>query len=228
MIFPNLKLESIVQVDDKTRLDGQESYITNDEAAITLIEIEPETAAGFIDVTEDKYLDYQYATSGDKTVSIRITTDGAPTTITKQIVVISEVDDKLFSKDSDLVTHEPDILEYVREGRNSFLDVHRMAQTRIVAWLDEHRIWKTDNSKLTKDDLTDLEEFSQWSKFLVLRYIYEGLSNATDDIFWEKRNRYMSLEEAARNRGALRLDRDGDGETDTTLVNMRSLNLVRR
>ena len=228
MIFPNLKLESIVQVDDKTRLDGRESYTTNDEADITLIEIEPEASAGFIDVTSDMYLDYQYATSGDKTVSIRITTDGAPVTTTKDLTIITEADDKLFSKDSDLVTHEPDILNYVREGRNSFLDVHRMAQTRIIAWLDEHRIWAPDNSKLTKDNLTELEEFAQWSKFLVLRYIYEGISNATDDIFWEKRNRYMSLEEAARNRGALRLDRDGDGNTDTSLVNMRSLNLVRR
>ncbi len=83
-IFPNLKLEDIVQINDKTRLDASKSF-TADEAAVTLVEIEPESAAGFIDITptvatnsKQYFLDWSYSgTSRTVTVSVRITTDGA-------------------------------------------------------------------------------------------------------------------------------------------------------
>lgn len=230
MIFPSLKLEAIVQENDKTRLDGSTSYVTPEEGSITLIEIQPEAGGDFYDVTSNGYLDWEYSTEGTKVVSVRVTsTNGGPTTGTRSLDVITEADDKLFSSDADLIGHEPDILEFVRAGRNSFLDIHRMAQNRILAWLDEHRIHATDGSRLTKDAIIEIEEVAQWSKFLVLRYIFEGLSNATDDIFWEKRNRYMDLEKNARNRGRMRLDQDGDGEIDAKEnLDMRSLRLVRR
>ena len=228
MIFPVLETEATVQENDKTRLDGRKSFITPDEAAITLIEIEPEAAAGFIDVTTLQYLDYQYATDGTKTVSIRITTDGAPVTGTVTISVVTAADDKLFSGDAELVAHEPEILNYVRAGRNSFLDVHRTAQDRIITWLDEHRIWDTEGDRLTKDAIIDIEEVNDWSKFLTLKYIFEGLSNATDDIFHDKAMRYAEMASKARNRAAIRLDRDGDGNEDTAAIDLRTYRLVRR
>lgn len=91
MIFPVLKLEDVVQVNDQTRLDATKSYKTPDEAAITLVEIEPELEAGFIDVTSSKYLDYQYSSDGDKDVTVRITTDGVPTQLTK-VLSINEIE----------------------------------------------------------------------------------------------------------------------------------------
>lgn len=227
MIFPKLSLENILQVDDKTRLDGTKSFITVDEAAITLVEIEPEAAAGFIDVTSNSYLDWSYATDGTKTVSLRITTDAAPITVTKDIEVITEVDDRLFSSDEDLLPHEDDILRFVRPGRSSFLDKHRAAQELIVDWLDHNRIFADDGSKLTKTAIFNVEEVRQWSKFLTLAIIFESLSNATDDIFFDKAMRYKELAKKASNRGALRLDKDGDGEKDSH-KDLRTFRLVKR
>lgn len=228
MIFPVIKLEDIVQVGDQTRLDARKSYTTPDEASITLIEIEPDTALGFLDITSSQYLDYQYSTDGTKTISLRVTTDGSPETVTKTLEITTEADDKLFSSDEELTSHEPDILEYVRAGRNSFLNVHRTAQDRILTWLDEKRITDTNGDRLTKANIIDIEEVNDWSKFMVLRMIFEGLSNSIDDIFSAKSQRYRELEAIARNRSQLRLDKDGDGETDSVAYDTRSFRLVRK
>lgn len=228
MIFPVLELEDVVQVNDMTRLNSFKSYVTPDEAAITLIEIQPEASATFYSVTTDKFLDYQYSTDGEKIVTCRVTTDGSPVSVSKTINVITAVTDKLFSSDAELTAYEPNILEWTREGRNSFLDIHRASQDRILKWLDEHKIWDSQGNRLTKDAITDLEEVNDWSKFMTLKFIFEGLSNATDDIFHEKALRYESMMSQARNRAALRLDRDGDGVEDTTKLDMRSIGMFRR
>lgn len=228
MIFPTLELEQVLQVDDRTRLNASKSYTTPDESAITLVEIEPEAGSGFVNVTSDKFLDWQYSTDGSKLVTVRITTDGSPVTFSKTLAVLSVADDKLFSSDSELLPYEPNLLDWVREGRNSFLDIHRAAQDRILSWLDENRIWDSERNRLTKDNITDLDEVNDWSKFMTLRLIFEGLSNAIDDIFHQKALRYMEMESKARNRAALRLDRDNDGNTDQIKTDLRSVGLYRR
>lgn len=211
MIFPVLKLEKIVQVDDKTRLDGLSSHISPDEADITLIEIEPETAVGFIDVTSTQFLDWQYSSNGDKTVSLRITTDGAPTTITKDLTIISVADDNLFSADSDLIDYEDDILNYVRDGRNSFLDKHRTAQEIILNDLDANEYWKQDGTRYEAADIVDIQEFKQWSIFTTLKVIFRSLSNQNDDLYATKANMYSGRATSAKKRAVFRLDSDGDG-----------------
>jgi len=229
MIFPIVELEDVVQLNDKTRLNGEKVFITPDEAAITLIEIEPEAASGYIDVTSNMYLDWQYATAGSKTVTIRVTTDGAPTSFSKTIEAVTVATDALFSVDTDITSHEPDVLNYVRAGRSSFLDIHRKSQIRIISWLNEQRIWDINGDALTKTAIINVEEVSQWSKYLSLQLIFEGLSNATDDIFHEKAIRYRAMADVAKNRGAIRLDFDGDGNQDTDETSdIRSLRMVRR
>lgn len=228
MIFPALELEAVVQINDRTRLDARKSYITPDEAAITLVEIEPHTGDGFIDVTSTKYLDWQYSTDGVKTVSVRVTTDGSPSLFTKTITALDADDDKLFSSDAELMPYEPNILQWVKEGRNSFLDVHRAAQDRILGWLDENKIWDVNGDRLNKDAITDIQEVNDWSKFMTLKLIFEGLSNATDDIFHEKSLRYKELEVQARNRAALRLNRTGEAGGEAIKADMRSVGLFRR
>lgn len=228
MIFPVLKLEDVLQVNDRTRLDATATYITPDEAPITLIEIEPEASAGFIDITSTQFLDWQYPTDGVKSVTLRVTTDGGPESYSEDITVLTAVADKLFSGDKELTPYEPNILSWVREGRNSFLDVHRAAQDRILTYLDENRIWDIEGNRLTKEDIIDIQEVNDWSKFMVLKLIFEGVSNALDDIFFEKANRYKAMEVKARNRAAIRLDRDGDGEEDIQKTDLRSVGLFRR
>ena len=88
-IFGVLDFDPVVQVNDKIRLKAIRSFVSKDEAAITLVEIEPVAGNGFIDVTDadpnELFLDWSYATDGTAVVSLRITTDGAPVTVTKNL-----------------------------------------------------------------------------------------------------------------------------------------------
>ena len=225
-IFPNLILEDTVQVNDKTRLDGTKSFISSDEAAITLVRIKPSDTDAYVTVTSDKYLDWSYSGAATETVTIEITTDGSPTTFTKTISVVTSATDDLWSDDADLVKHEPDIMNYVPEGKNSFINIHRLAQSRILCWLDEKRIWDNDGNRLTATDV-DGTDMNEWSKYLALQYIYEGLSNSIDDIFFEKASRYRDLVNKAANRAVLRLDLANDGTKDEKVNNFTGL-LLRR
>lgn len=228
MIFPVLELEQKLQVDDKTRLDARKSFTSPDEAAITLVEIEPAAGSGFVDVTSSRYLDWQYSTDGVAVVTVRITTDGSPVTSSKNLTVLSVADDKLFSSDSELLPYEPDILNYVRAGRNSFLDVHRASQQRILKILEENGFFLSDDTRITLDEILDIEEFRDWSKFMTLRLVFEGLSNATDDIFHQKALRYSNLEAEARDRARIKVDLDGDGNAEAEEdISFRTVELLK-
>jgi hypothetical protein len=212
-IFLNLKYEILNQVDDKVRLDASSSFVSPNEAAISLIEISPE-GGDFIDVTTDKYLDWQYSEAGDYEISLRITTDADPVTKIFNISIISSDDDKLFSNDALLMSHEQDILKWLNEGKSSFNNFHRRSQQLILSWLDEKGFVDVYGNKFTKAAIIDIDEVKQWSTFMTLRLIFESLSNAIDDIFSEKAKRYLILENQARSRSVLRIDVDGDGVSD--------------
>lgn len=217
-IFPDLKVEPVVQVNDLTRLDARSVTKSIDEAAITLVEIEPESGAGFIDVSSSGtlpssswYLDWAYSTNGSKTASVRVTTSGAPVSLSKTINVLTEAEDSLFSSDSDLIIHEPDILNWVREGRRSFLDYHRRSQELILDYLRINGYRTIDGSKITKAELLDKNEFKEWSVFLTLKLIMESRSNQSDDIFLQKARFYESKVVEARASVFISYDFDKDG-----------------
>ena len=160
-------------------------------------------------------------------MTVDVTTDGAPVTFSKSITVVTAATDKLFSSDAELVPHEPDIMRWIRQGRSSFLDIHRLAQDRILAILDEKGLTDWDGERLDKSHIHDVAEFNDWSKFMTLRFIFDGLSNADDDVFSKKAKKYADLANIAENRAILRLDRDADGTKDSNFE-MRSGFMVRR
>lgn len=219
MIFPKLELEKTIQINDKTRLNATKSFISKGEAAITLIEIEPEAAAGFVDVTnadsDNYYLDWAYAGATRQVIaSVRITTDGAPVTTTETLEVITATDDALFSGDNDIIQYEKDIMNHIRPGRSSYLDKHREAQVRILSALDEKGIKDEDGDRLTKTDILDPTEILDWSKFIALAIIFGEISNAKDDIFNDKSNKYKKMANETKTRAFLRLDLNNDGILD--------------
>jgi hypothetical protein len=234
-IFGALELEPILQVNDKTRLNATKSYISKDEPAITLVRIEPETGNGFVTVSgtglsyKDWYLDWTYTSAGTKTVSIEITTTGSPVVVTKDIVVVTAVVDGLWSSDQDLVKYEPDILKWIKPGRSSFLDMHRAAQTEILDWLDEQRIWDIDGNRFTKADILVTDEVRKLSTYWALQLIYFGLQNQPDDVFSQKGSYYEDKVLKAKNRGRLLIDFDKDTEqTNAEAYEMRSIRIYRR
>lgn len=227
MIFIQPKSEDTVQVGDKTRIDIDETFISPDEAEITLMEIEPEASAGFYNVTSSKVLDWAYQIDGVKTATVRVTTDGSPTTKTITINVVSEANDLLFSNDKDIVSHEVDIFRYLRPGRSSFLDFHRVAQKMILDDLDQRGLTDNQGNKLTAADIYDLEEVSEWSKYLTLNLIFTSVQSELDDVFATKAENYMNMADRQRQRATIRLDLNQDGSVDSR-PDLMSGRLVRR
>src|SRR5258705_10143044 len=167
-IFPILQNEPVVQINDKTRLDASKSFVTQNQSAISKIQIDPTGAAGYIDVTTDGWLDWSYgaASAYHPKVKITATASGATAVVIGSITSVSASADYLFSIDQDLKLHEPDILNFVQAGRASFLDVHRRAQTIIVKWLDKEGYVDTNYVPYTKSAIVDIEETKQWSTYV--------------------------------------------------------------
>lgn len=218
MRAPIIECEATLQTLDKTRIDATKSFVSKDEPAITNVEIEPEAGNGYITVfasgdSKQWFLDWVYAgASRSVVVSCRITTSSGNTITTKTIAVVSSADDKLFSSDQDLLALEPDILKWVKKGRSSFLDVHRMAQAKILEYFDEAGIRNADGTKISKNEMLDLSEVRPWSRDLTLSLIFRGLSNQVDDVFDAKAKFYMSEAKKRSDRAVLAWDHDKDGE----------------
>jgi hypothetical protein len=220
-----------MQVDDKIRLDASKTFATSEET-ITDVEIQPEGTESFYSVyniDEDRwFLDWAFETDGTKTASVRVTTDIGTKTKTYDFDVLTEVDDALFSNDNDLFPYEPNIYKYLPRGKSSFIYAHRAAQKKILAYLDEQRIWKDDRTRFTKEDIADKEEFNRWSIFQTLLIIFESIQVNNADVFQEKKLEYERDMLEARNRAALRLDKDGDGNTDDPPYDNITTRMLRR
>lgn len=232
-IFPDIKTEGTIQIDDQIRIDASRSFVSKDEAAITLVEIQPEATESFVTVTgsssADWFLDWRYSGSTRTVaVAVRVTTDGSPVTFSKNVEVLTSADDKLFSDDDDLIGIETDVLRYLPKGRSSFLNVHRKAQDIILAELDDRGITDFEGNRLTKDAVVDVEEVNKWSTYSVLWMIFQDLSDAVDDIFARKSDFFASRMNFHRDRSFLRLDLNGDGNLDLgEIVPVRTTRLLR-
>ena len=237
MIFPKLTLETVLQVEDKTRLSAALSFVSSGN--ITDVLIKPELTESFISVfntDQDKwFLDWAYTVDAIKTVTVRVE-DDTPSfrEITYESIVLSKEDDSLFSGDSDLIGYEHDILNYLPKGKNSYLYAHRKSQEIIIAHLDEQRIWNQDGSRITKAQISAIvddeirEQFRQWSTFQTMLVIYNSIKVSNDDIFEDKKKYYEALRDGARNRSALRLDLNKDTVIDSQSYDIRTVRMIRR
>jgi hypothetical protein len=150
------------------------------------------------------------------TKAITITIGDGTTTAnkTEYIEVYSKDGDALFSSDGDLKAHKEDIMNYLRPGRNSYLNFHRRAQDLIISTLDREGFVDVYGVPYSIDAFVNLEEFRQWSTFMTLRLIFEDRSNAIDDVFDRWAKNYGAQESQAKSRAILRIDIDGDGSTE--------------
>lgn len=233
MFFCNLELESVLQVNDRTRLDARKCYQTPDEGELTSLKIKVDSSGPEIDILgnspRDWFLDWQYDTAGTKHIKLTAVTATGTYHIDRTIHVIEANADHLFSSDNDLIAHEPDILKWVPEGKNSFLNVHRAVQALILDWLDSIRIWRDDGTKLTKEDVILSDDLKQLSTYWTLHLIYRGIQNKPDDVFAQKASFYQSRVASTQQRGRIQADYNGNGELDSKEANdMKSFRMVRR
>jgi len=142
---------------------------------------------------------------------VRITaTDGRLFTASSEILLLSQVEDYLFSDDNDLIARESEVLKYLPPGRTSFRYKHRQAQTMIVDSFNESGVTRVNGEKLTKQSFVDIDEVRQWSANLVLGLIFEDNSNVPNDVFGQKSTEYYSAANASRHRAFYRLDLNDD------------------
>ena len=201
-----------VQISEKVRIDVGKTFAYTGRTISSIVVKPISDGAESFDVTSDKYLDYAYTSSGIKTIHVTLTLDNGDTiALAKDIEVVSEATENLFSTDPELISHEPSIMNYLPEQFCDYRYIHRLAQDRILTIFDERGITDTDGNRMIAADVKDIEECNDWSKFLALQYIFESLSNAVDDVFHEKAKRYRQMVKQASNRALLRLDYDSDG-----------------
>lgn len=231
MIFINCHNESIVQVNDMTRIDVSRSFVST--APITDITIKPEASASAVSVFNANqdlwFLDWAYGTSGVKTITVEAT-DGVSTVSQNfSLVALSKADDNLYSSDSDIFAMETELKKYLPEGRNSYNYVHREAQSRILNYLDRKRIWNNDGTPLGKAQINKTGEIRLWSTYEALYMIYTDLFVSVGDKFAEKVNQYKELRAVERDRASIRIDRDSSGEIDPgEIQDLKSYRMLRR
>ena len=242
MIFPSIDVENIIQVNDRFRISASKSYISKGENPIVKVEIEPHTGDGFIDVSgtsplvaKNWFTDWQYSTSGTKTISVRVTTDTTPTstpvvvTVTKDVLVLTAAEDLLFSSDDNLKAEESDIIKYLPDGKNSFKYVHRKSQDDILEWLYTNGYRNTDGTRITKTEVLDTAELKYWSIYSTLKLIFRDLVNSTNDIFDQKAREYENLEHTWRHKYQLKIDVDKSGDLgEYEGFNLTTRDLIRR
>jgi len=230
MIFLNCLRETIIQVSDKTRIDVSKSFIAN-SSPITNIKIEPDSGVGLITVfntNQDKwFIDWAYATPGEKTVTVEAT-DGVNTiSQTFKILVLSEADDFLYSNDEQIFMLESELKKYLSPGRNSYKNIHRESQTRILNFLDRKGIWQKTGDPFSKLQINLHGELSNWSLYESLFIIYTDLFISVGDKFAEKVNQYKELRNIERERSSIRIDKDGNGTIEAGTGEFQELRVTR-
>lgn len=239
MIIAQANIEDTLQVNDLTRFEFN-LIKTPGEETIQLVEVEPEAGVGFFDITSQtdrqnkRFLDYAYSTDGVKVITLRVSTASQTVNFGFSINIITEDQDRLFSSDSDLQKCEDDVLNYIRKGRASFLDKHREAQSRIIRSLEKRRIFLSNGDRVKPENIADLEEVNEWSKFLTLHIIYSGLVNEVQDVFTQKQIQYGDLATEAEALASIRIQEDFNNNGNTNdageqrQYDIQSTRLVRR
>lgn len=229
-IFGVIKSDDKVFTGDKLRIDVSGSFLAPDLTFATIShEISVDAGVTWYNISAKKNIDWLFTTAGTKTISVRIsTTEPASQVFTKDITVLNLATANLFSTDSDLYIHEPEIDQYRPKKWSSWNMVHLMAQTWIVDFLDEKGIFAEDGSKYTAADIIDKQQVKQLSTYKTLQFIFEGNSNVGGDLFSIKAAEYDKLANAKASRSQLSLDYNKDTvSTVSERTNLQTI-LVKR
>ena len=229
-IFGVIKSDDKVFTGDKLRIDVSGSFLAPDLTFATIShEISVDAGVTWYNISAKKNIDWLFTTAGTKTISVRIsTTEPASQVFTKDITVLNLATANLFSTDSDLYIHEPEIDQYRPKRWSSWNMVHLMAQTWIVDFLDEKGIFAEDGSKYTAADIMDKQQVKQLSTYKTLQFIFEGNSNVGGDLFSIKAAEYDKLANAKASRSQLSLDFNKDTvKNENERTNLQTI-IVRR
>ena len=181
----------------------------------------------WINVTSSKDITWMFSVVGNQTIYLRLTSTTGSQVSQKTIEVLDLTAQKLFSNDTDIAAYEPDILKWLPKQWSSWNVIHLRAQNHILSNLLEKRIVSESGANYTKDDIQNILEVKDWSACLALHYIFEGTSNADNDVFKEKSKYYEEMAHKHASLARLSLDYNKNAVADDPKEDMRSIELVR-
>lgn len=221
MIKPIENIETVVSINDVTRLDFSRNLVTGIDV-IDKIEIEPEAASGYVTVfdvngsQDNTYLDWIYSVAGSQVISVRINGDTVPVTEAFSIEVLSLLDDNLFCTEGELAEYESEIFNYLPESRQSFKHTIRAASQLILGELYEDGVRDSNGAQLERKALEIRPDLKRWAIYKTLQLIFEDQVHAQDSYFNIKADRYRELAKMQRRKQDFaNVDTDGDGTPDT-------------
>lgn len=218
MLFPNLILDSLVQICDMFRIDASKSFHGSGEV-LTEINIYPDFVnkpTEFYNVyvencPEEWILDYAYETAGEYTVRVELKTATTDKTKDYTVKAITEEEDNLQSDDSMIYALESELKNYLPAGRNSWKYLHREALNRILDWMYRNAMYDPEGDRITKDQLIG-DKLSEWSKYEVMVLIFQELKTSNGDLFNEKIEDYSEELSNARAIYKINYDANRDGQ----------------
>lgn len=220
-LFPKADLDNVVQILDMFRIDAKDSFFTSGEV-LTEVNIYPDfvnSPATFFNVfveeeSECWYLDWAYETAGDYTVRVELKTDTESKNIEYLITALTEQDDNLLAKDSDIFAYENELRFKKLEGKNSWKYAHRKAQEEIVQYLYKNGKFNRDGSPITKRQLLPESRLTKWATFEAMLIIFQDLKTSNSAAFNEKLVDYSEKRGEAREIYIIKIDTDNDGDID--------------
>ena len=212
--FAIITCEDKVFQGDKIQFDFTKSVITPDETAAAISHEFSIDGVTYINITPTKMIDWVFTVAGPQTVYFRHTSNLGSQVSMKTIAILDLALQKLFSTDTDLVAYEPEIIKWLPKKWSSWNFIHLRAQDYIINLLREKRILDKNGSAYTKDDIFDRSEVRDLSAALVLRYIFSGTSNASDDVFQKKSDEYDELVSERESTMCVKLDFNKNGIKD--------------
>jgi hypothetical protein len=102
-----------------------------------------------------------------------------------------------------------------------------VAQGLILDYLDQTNVTNIDGSRVEKDDIYEIKEVKEWSKFLTLSLIFESVANEVEDIFSVKARKYRNMAKEVSARASVKIGDSANARPDQNL-DLRSARIVRR
>lgn len=222
-LFPKADIDHSVQVLDMFRIEAKDSFFTGEEV-LTEVNIYPDFSTNpstvfNVFVAEEAhcwFLDWAYEVEGSYIIRVELKTETNSKFVDYTINAITETQDNLLSRDSDLYNYENELKTKKLEGRNSWKYAHRAAQEEILQYLYKNGKYNLDGSPITKDQLQVESKLSKWSLFETLLIIFQDLKTSNSAAFNEKLIDYSEKRGEAREIYIIKIDSDKDGDIDST------------
>lgn len=226
--FGKILCEDKTFVNDKITFDFSKSIITPDETPAVISHEFSIDNITWINVTSTKSIDWLFNTIGIKSIYLRLTSTSGSDVSTRTVSILNLSAQNLFSSDSDLSAYEPEIMKWLPKKWSAWNLIHLRAQEYIMNMLRERSIFDKNNTPYVVADIFDLTEVKDLSVALVLRYIFSGTSNASDDVFKKKSDYYDELVSTRSAKATIKLDFNKNSVADDhEITDLRSIEIRR-